>query len=267
MAKGNVLITGGTMGIGFELARLFAEDGYNLVIVARYQDELQKAAAMLKKEFKTEVITIEKDLFEPNAAFEVYDETKNKGIEINILVNNAGQGEYGKFVETDLEKELGMIRLNIASVVILTKLFAKDMLEIGHGKILNLSSIASKSPGPWHSVYHGTKAFIQSFSEALHYELKEGGIDVTALLPGATDTDFFRKANMEASKIVQEEELADPADVAKDGYEALMAGKDMVVSGLKNKLQVSMGKLKSDAKSAKKMAKDQEPADYEETEE
>jgi short-subunit dehydrogenase len=150
--------------------------------------------------------------------------------------------------------------LNISSLVVLTKLFLQDMIKRGHGKILNLSSIASKSPGPWNSVYHGTKAFVQSFTEAIREEVKDKGITVTALLPGATATDFFRKAEMGSSKIM-EEEMADPADVAKDGYDALMDGKDMVVSGLKNKVQVATSGIKSDEKQASKMAKQQEPVD------
>src|SRR3954471_4995299 len=129
-------------------------------------------------------------------------------------------------------RELAIIQLNISSLVVLTKQFLQDMLARGEGKILNLSSIASKMPGPWQSVYHGTKAFVQSFTEAIRSEVKDKGITVTALLPGTTDTDFFNKAHMLASKAVQDEDkLADPAVVAKDGYEALMAGKDMVISG------------------------------------
>lgn len=139
------------------------------------------------------------------------------------------------------------------------------MLAMGEGRILNLSSIASKSPGPWQSVYHGTKAFVQSFSESVREEVKDKGVVVTALLPGATDTDFFHKANMENSKIVQDEsKLSDPADVAKDGYEALMRGDDMIVSGLKNKVQVAMGAITPDSVNAKKMGKQQEPVDGDE---
>jgi short-subunit dehydrogenase len=257
----HVLITGATSGIGFELAKLFAKDKYNIIAVARSQSELDATSAQLRKEHGVEVITIAKDLFEPQNAFQVYDEIKKKGITIDVLVNNAGHGHYGEFVETDLSMELSIINLNISSLVILTKLFITDMVKKGEGKILNLSSIASKSPGPWQSVYHGTKAFVQSFTEAVRYEVKDKGVTLTALLPGATDTDFFHKAGMEESKIVQDEsKLADPAKVAKDGYDALMAGKDMVVSGIKNKLQVAMGSVTSDENNAAKMAKQQEPA-------
>jgi short-subunit dehydrogenase len=256
------LITGATSGIGLELAKLFANDHYNLVIVARSQSELESASSQLQQA-GIKVTTIAKDLFVPGAAEQVYGEIKNQGIEIDVLVNNAGHGLYGKFIETDLKTEIDIIQLNIVSLVVLTKLFLKDMVSRGSGKILNTSSIASKAPGPWQSVYHGTKAFVQSFTEAVRYEVKDTGVSITALLPGVTDTDFFNKADMLDSKIVQDKDaMADPADVAKDGYEALMAGKDMVVSGFKNKMQVMMGNITSDEANAAKMAKQQEPVDH-----
>jgi short-subunit dehydrogenase len=258
--KKYVLITGATSGIGYELAKLFAKDKYNIVAVARSQQELDKTASELERSNSIEVIKIVQDLFEVDNAFDVYNQVKNKGIEIDVLVNNAGQGQYGEFLNTDIHRELNIIQLNISSLVVLTKLFLQDMVKQGKGKILNLSSIASKSPGPWNSVYHGTKAFVQSFTEAIREEVQDKGITVTALLPGATATDFFRKAEMESSKIM-EEDMADPAEVAKDGYDALMAGKDMVVSGLKNKVQVMMNNVTPDDKAAKKMAKTQEPVD------
>lgn len=255
-----VLITGATSGIGLELARLFAKDGYNQVIVARNEEELEATAEELQA-YGISVTIIAKDLFEANAAQEVYDEVKSKGIKIDILVNNAGHGHYGEFVHTALEMELNIIQLNIVSLVVLTKLFLKDMIDRGEGKILNLSSIASKSPGPWQSVYHATKAFVQSFTEAIRAEVKDSGVSITALLPGATDTDFFNKANMQDSKIVQDKsKLADPKEVAKDGYEALMSGKDMVISGLKNKLEVAINSITSDERAAEQTARKQEPA-------
>lgn len=259
--KKHALITGGTSGIGYELAKLFAKDGYNLIIVARHQQELDTVASELENQFNIEVKTIAKDLFIVDNAFGVYNEVKRQEIDVDVLVNNAGHGHYGEFVDTDLQMELSIIHLNISSLVVLTKLFLKEMVEREDGKILNLSSIASKTPGPWQSVYHGTKAFVQSFTEAIHEEVKDKGITITALLPGATDTDFFHKADMESSKVLQGE-LADPADVAKDGYDALMSGKDMVVSGLKNKAQVLMNAITPDSKAAQKMAKQQEPVEH-----
>src|SRR5690606_5084196 len=169
------------------------------------------------------------------------------------------QGVYGKFMDTDLDRELDIIQLNIRASVVLTKHFLKDMLARNTGKILNLSSIAGKVPGPYQAVYHGTKAFVHFFSEAIRSELKDTGITVTSLLPGATDTDFFSKADMEQAKIVQESDLADPAEVAKDGYQALMDGKDMVVSGFKNKMLVVQSQIMPDRAATERMGKQQEP--------
>ena len=147
----------------------------------------------------------------------------------------------------------------ISSLVILTKVFLQEMVARGSGKILNVSSIASKMPGPWQSVYHGTKAFVQSFTEAIRSEVKDTGVIVTALLPGPTATAFFEKADMLESKIVREGKLYSAADVAKDGYDALMSGDDMVVSGLMNKLQVALSNVTADSKMADKMKKKQAP--------
>jgi len=255
------LITGTTSGIGYELAKLFAADHYNLVIVGRNEQELDNRA----REFRQagiEVVTIEKDLFDNQQAASLYADVKNLGIEIEVLVNNAGQGVYGEFKDTDIERELDIINLNISALVILTKSFLQDMVSRNSGKILNLASIASKTPGPWQSVYHGTKAFVLSFTEAIREELKETNITVTALLPGATDTDFFNKADMLDSKAVQDKDaLSDPADVAKDGYAALMSGKDKVTSGLKNKIQVGMGNITPDSMVAHQVYEQQKPKD------
>ena len=260
--KPYALITGATSGIGYELAKLLAKDGYNLIIVARGQSDLDTVASELESDYNVGVTPISKNLFEKNAPFELYKEVKAKGIDIGILVNDAGQGQYGEFVDTDLQRELDIIQLNIISVVVLTKLFLKDMVNSNGGKILNLSSIAGKVPGPWQSVYHGTKAFIQSFTEAIRSEVKDKNVTITALLPGATDTDFFNKADMLDSKIVQEGKLGEAAEVAKDGYEALMSGKDMVISGFKNKAQVAMSNITPDSIVADQMKKQQEPVNY-----
>jgi len=253
------LITGGSEGIGLELAKQFAEHGHNLILIARDKAQLDVAKNTLQGS-GVEVVTISKDLFDTEAPFELYEQIKNERYAVDILVNNAGQGVYGLFEDTDVRRELAIIQLNIASLIVLTKLFLQDMLDRGEGKILNLSSIASKTPGPWQSVYHGTKAFVQSFTEALRAEVKEKDIVVTALLPGATDTDFFNKADMQSSKAVQDKDkLADPADVAKDGYEALMSGDDKVISGFKNKATVAMSNMMTDSAAAKTMKKQQEP--------
>ncbi|RYD59484.1 MAG: SDR family oxidoreductase [Sphingobacteriales bacterium] len=255
------LITGGTSGIGLELAKLFAKDGYKLIIVARDQQELDTTQSLLKQQSGVEVITIAKDLFNPESAAELYAEVRAKGIAVDVLVNNAGQGQYGHFADADLQRLLAIIQLNVSSLVALTHPFLNDFIARGEGKILNLSSIASKVPGPWQAVYHGTKAFVQSFTESIRSEVKDKGITVTALLPGVTDTDFFNKADMNSSKVVQDkDQMADPADVAKDGYDALMSGDDMIVSGMKNKMQVGMAAVTPDSMLADSMKKQQEPA-------
>ena len=188
----------------------------------------------------------------------MYNEICEKGYDIDILVNNAGQGQYGEFAETNIYRELAIIQLNISSLVVLTKLFLQDMIKKGRGRIMNLSSIASKAPGPLNSVYHGTKAFVQSFTQAIAEEVKDKGITVTALLPGNTDTDFFNKADMQQSKVVKDGKLDDAKKVAQDGYSALMKGQQMVVSGLKNKMKVAMSNVLSDKSAAKTMKKQQE---------
>jgi len=254
------LITGATSGIGLELARLFAKDSFNLIIVARDEQKLENTAVELKTE-GIDVITISTDLFLSGNAEELYRQVRGLGLQVDVLVNDAGQGVYGKFIDNELARELDIIQLNIISLVTITKLFIKDMVSRGSGKILNVASVASKAPGPYQAIYHGTKAFVHSFNEAIRNELKDTGVTVTSLLPGATDTDFFNKADMLDSKIVQEGELADPAKVAKDGYEALMEGRDMVVSGFKNKLQVALGNITPDSIQASQMEKVQEPTE------
>jgi len=255
------LVTGATSGIGFELAKLFAADGYNLVITARDETHLENARAELVGS-GIEVVTIAKDLFDREQAFSLYAEVKQRGIEIDVLVNNAGQGLYGKFDRTDIDRELMIIDLNIASLVILTKCFLTDMTGRNSGKILNLASVASKLPGPWQAVYHGTKAFVLSFTEAVREETKDTNITITALMPGVTDTDFFNKADMLESKAVQDEDsMADPADVARDGYDALMAGKDKIISGLKNKMQIAMANVTPDSIVAHQMNEQQKPVE------
>jgi short-subunit dehydrogenase len=257
------LITGATSGIGLELAKLFAKDNYNLVLVARDETELATTSKTLTASGAGDIVTISKDLFEKEAASELYNEVTAKGIEIDVLVNNAGQGQYGEFIENDLEREMDIIQLNVCSVVTLTKLFLKDMVQRGTGKILNTTSVAGKIPGPLQAVYHGTKAFAHSFTEAIREEVKDTGVTITSLLPGATDTDFFRKADMLDAKNVVEGKLADPADVAADGYKALMNGDDMVISGFQNKVQVAMSNIVPDSVVAKKVHKQQEPVNQE----
>jgi len=230
------LITGASSGIGQELAKLFAQDGYNLVLVGRSDDTLDRLAEVFKGNYGTQQVTvIKKNLSEEDAAQDVYNQVKAKDITVNVLVNDAGVGLYGLFAtDTDWEREKAMIHLNVLALTQMTKLFLYDMLARNEGKILNLASLLSITPSPLMAVYAGTKAYVYNFTQSLVNELKDTNVTITALLPNATDTDFFNKAGAQNAKVT--DEVQDPVMVAKDGYEALMAGKPKIVpGGLKNK--------------------------------
>jgi short-subunit dehydrogenase len=257
------LITGGSNGIGYELAKIFAQNQHDLIIVARNQDELNEKANEFKLNYGVNVHVYAKDLFKMDEAKSLCEEVSSSGLTVDVLINDAGQGVYGLFKDNDLERELDIIHLNVCATVILTKHFLKQMIERGEGRILNLGSIAGKIPGPWQAVYHATKAFVVSFTVGVREEVKDTGVTLTALLPGVTDTDFFNKAGMNDAKILQSESVkADPADVAKDGYEALMSGDDYIISGFMNKMQVSMANMVPDSTAAHFMAKQQEPVEH-----
>jgi short-subunit dehydrogenase len=253
------LITGGTSGIGKELAKLFVQDRYNLIIVARDPQELESTASELRH-FGVQIKTIAKDLSKMEEAKALCTEVGEK---IDVLVNDAGQGVYGLFQDNDIERELDIVHLNICATVILTKHFLKEMVNRGEGRILNLGSVAGKLPGPWQAVYHATKAFVLSFTTAVREEVKDSGVTLTALMPGVTDTDFFNKAGMNESEAVQDKEaMADPADVAQAGYDALMAGEDRVIAGFKNKVQVNAANLMPDSAVAHSLYEQQKPVQH-----
>lgn len=232
------LITGATSGIGYELSKLFALNRYNLVLVARNDQRLEDLANELRQAFSISTVTIPKDLSIPSSPEEIFSNLREKSIQIDVLVNNAGFNEYGLFSQTDLRRELQMIQLNIASLTYLTKLLLPGMLERKHGKILNIGSTGSFVPGPLNAVYCATKAYILSFSEAIAEELKETGVTVTTLCPGATKTEFAKRANMEDVALFQGK-LMDAKEVARIGYDALMRGKRTIVAGCVNKLTIS----------------------------
>jgi short-subunit dehydrogenase len=259
------LITGATSGIGRELANCFAQDKYNLVIVARDQNELSQTASELQQQFGIQVTTIAKDLMQRQAPFEVYDEIKSKGLQIDVLVNDAGQGQYGTFDTTDINRELDIIQLNIGAYVVFTKLYLQEFKARNEGKILLVGSIAGELPGPLQAVYHGTKAFVNSFAESIQNENKDSNVTITNLLPGLTQTDFFAKADMTRAKNVAEGGGANPADVAKDGYKALMNGESRIISGFMNNVQVGMSKVMPDPLVAAQVHKQSEPVDGDES--
>ncbi len=233
------LITGASSGIGLHLAREFAKHGHPLVLVAPDERELQTLAQGLQSEFGVDVDVIAQDLEQPDAVEAIGAHLEAAGIQIEIVVNNAGHGFRGKSWEIPLEQDISMVRLNIEAPLRLTKHFLPKMVAANQGRILNTASIAGFEPGPLLNVYHSTKAFILSWSEALAIELEDTDVTVTALCPGATDTDFFPKADMEAVKGFQKGPLAAPQDVAEAGYKAVMAGELFVVPGAMNKMMVA----------------------------
>src|SRR5215213_5087013 len=249
------LITGGSGGIGLELAKVFASEGYDLVIAADSAAKLKEAVRQIEpSNGKARIETVVVDLAQPAGPQKLYDCVKELGRNVDVLVNNAGRGVWGDFArETDLKDELAIIQLNVASVIALTKLFVGDMVRRGSGKILITASEASLVPIALMSVYAATKAFVYSFALSLREELKDTGITVTALLPGATQTDFFIRADMDEAKFVQEGKLADPARVARDGYEALMKGDDHIVTPFKDRVKVSVAKFVPDAWSVQRL--------------
>lgn len=259
MEKKHVLITGATSGIGYELAKLFATNGYNLVLVARNEENLQQTAREMEQ-LNTTIHThsIAADLFEPDAAQKVHNRTTELGITVNVLVNDAGQGEWGRFIKTDLKREIDLVQLNIISLISLTKFYLKEMTERNEGRILQLASSVSKAPSPYLSVYAATKAFVLSFTEALIEELKDTDVTVTALQPDATDTDFFHKAKAENTVTYKERDLYTPEEVAKAGYDGLMNGENTVVPGFMNKTQKAMNTIMPDSAIAANMHKQME---------
>ena len=243
-------ITGASSGIGYELARCFARDGYDVLLTAHYEEKLQAAAQQIQGEFPdVQVETIACDLSKDGAAAQLYEQVQARGRQVEFLVNNAGFGERGSFLETELEKEIAIIHLNIISLVALTKFFAQQMVSRGSGKILQLGSVASFIPHPLLSVYAASKAFVLSFTEALQQELKETGITLTLLCPPPTDTNFFEVAHMENTKVAQGP-TATAQEVAEQGYKGLLAGEARVFPTFLAKMYAAQGITLPDALNA-----------------
>lgn len=236
--KEYALITGASGGIGLELAREIAADGWNLILVARDSKKLEKAKKSLTKEFGVKVETLSADLSKPGSASQLYKNLKKSKHTVSLLVNNAGFGLNGRFHESDLKKELDMIRLNVESLVELTHLFSQEMVKKGQGKILNVASTAGFQPGPQMANYYATKAYVLSFSEAISEELKPSGVTVSCLCPGPTSTEFFKRANMEKANLAKSGSLLvmDASSVAKIAYKGLQKGKAVIIPGVSNKI-------------------------------
>lgn len=239
------LITGASNGIGAEIARLFAKDGTDLLLVARNAEKLRTYKSELETTCHVSVSVFAKDLSEHDAAQEVFDFAQANRIPIDVLVNNAGFGDWGFFAESDLAKQRQMIQLNIAALTELTHLFLPAMVTHKNGRILNVASVASFMPGPKMSVYYATKAFVRSFSEALSVELKKmkSGVMVTALCPGPVKTEFWHKAEAEASSLFRHFLFADSTSVARYGYRAMKKGKLLAIPGLSVRIAVALARI------------------------
>ena len=237
-----MLITGASSGIGYELAKLFARDGHHLVLVARSRERLQEIGSTLGRPAGIAPLLIPKDLSRPRAAEEVFDELRRASISIGVLVNCAGFGTYGPFVETDIAAEREMMQLNMVALTELSKLAAREMIRRGDGRILNVASTAAFQPGPRMAVYYATKAYVLSFSEALANELAGTGVTVSTLCPGPTRTGFSGRARMERSRVFATG-VMDAAAVAEAGYRGLKKGRAVIIPGLRNKLLALAARL------------------------
>jgi uncharacterized protein len=229
-----VLITGASSGIGLEFASLFAKDGYHLVLNARNETKLKEIAEQLKADYDATVTIAAKDLSLPDSAEELTSELLASGIEVDVLINNAGFAAYGSFDETSWKEEKDMIQVNIMALTALTKHLLPGMIKRNSGKILNVASTAAFQPGPLMAVYYATKAYVLSFSEAINFELRNTNVSVTALCPGATATNFEKRASLESSRLFQSGAM-DAQEVALNGYNALMREKSLTIPGFKNK--------------------------------
>ena len=264
MSSETALITGATSGIGFHLAHEFAKHGHPLVLVAPVESELADVAATFQKDHGVSVRFIAKDLEQPDAAQEIFDELERDGVRIDILVNNAGHGHKGKFWEIPLERHLSIVRLNVEALLRLTTLFLQPMIARRSGRILNVASVAGFEPGPLLAVYHASKAFVLSLSESLATELADIGVTLTALCPGPTDTDFFPKADMMDTVAFQKANLMAPQPVAEAGYAAMMDGERIIVPGAANKAMVFSRRFlpkAAQAKMSEKLYEDVDPED------
>jgi short-subunit dehydrogenase len=230
------LITGASSGIGWELAKIHAASGGDLVLVARNIRQLENLKISILKNHSVQIHLIEKDLSKAHAAEELYDYVIAQQWQIDILINNAGFGYYGMFMDVPLQKDEEMVQLNMLTLTKLTKLFAAGMIQRGTGRIMNVASTAAFQPGPTMAVYCATKAFVLHFSEALSNELDGTGVTVTTLCPGATASGFQSAAAMEESALIKGKNLPTSYEVADYGYKAMMKGKRVAIHGLMNYL-------------------------------
>jgi short-subunit dehydrogenase len=237
-SKPTALVTGASRGIGLALAKQLADNGHDVVLSARGRDALEAAAGVIEGKYNVNATVIPVDLRLPDAAEQLYNEVAAQKLEIGILVNNAGFGLGGEFMETDMQREAEMIQVNITALTQLTKLFGAAMMLRRQGRIMNVASTAAFQPGPLMAVYYASKAYVLSFTEAVAEELRDTGVAVTALCPGATDTDFAETAQVRSSRLFTRLGVASPEDVAAYGYRAMMRGERLAIPSLRDKIMI-----------------------------
>jgi short-subunit dehydrogenase len=241
-APKTALITGASSGIGLELAHLFARDGYRLVLVARNRGALRELATELQSRYNAEVWISPKDLAHPASPLELYQELQESNVVLDVLVNNAGFGAEGAFLETDWNVEAEMLQVNIVALTHLTKLFLPQ-IRAREGKLLNVASTAAFLPGPYMSVYYASKAFVLHFTEAIAEELSGTNATITCLCPGPVKTNFQKRANIADSKLLHGPLLVDVREVAQAAYDGMKKGKRLVIPGWKNRAVVESLRL------------------------
>lgn len=233
------LITGGSVGIGFALAHQFAKNGYDLILIARNEAKLKEAKGQLEKQYGVTVKIIVKDLAQHGAPQDIFGELREHGIEIDVLVNNAGVGLHGFFHDTEIKKQLDVIDINIRALTHLTHLFLPEMIKRKSGKILNVASTAAFQSGPKMATYFATKAYVLSFTEALANEIKGSRVTTTVLCPGPTESEFAKRSGEDGTRLMTNKSWMMSADaVAAMGYAGLMKGKSIVIPGKINKFLV-----------------------------
>lgn len=235
-ARPVALVTGASGGIGLELARLCAKGGHDLILVARRREKLDEIAKYLTGMYNVRAEIIVADLTDPDAPRAVYDAVEQLGLGVDVLINNAGFGQWGLFGRAELPRQLDMIQVNITALTVLTRLFLPRMVTQRKGRIMNVASVAGFMPGPLIAVYYASKAFVLSFSEAIGNELRGTGITVTALCPGPVRTGFAEEAGYATSNLFATPGVMEPAPVALAGYRGMMRGRAVVVPGWKNKV-------------------------------
>ena len=243
MALTTALVTGASSGIGYEISRVLASQGHDLVLVARGEENLRQLARYLEREYQINTHYIAADLSDANSAQAIYDKVKQENIPVDILVNNAGSGYWGPFTALETERDIQALQTNVVALTQLTKLFSRDMVKRGLGKILNIGSVAGFMPGPFMAVYHASKAYVVSFSLALRSELKGTGVSVTAFCPGPTSSGFHNIAGTIDLPILKKVNMMGSAQVAKLAVKAMHKRKSVEVPGLLNKLAVLAPRL------------------------